>query len=72
MLTVTYFIGERALTAVINQFFSAVVKKKTTNKDNKKIQIKLARKSCPSRKAKFGPSKYAQLSLPKMCYRSFH
>ena len=41
-----------ALRPVINDF---LVKKRTTNKDNKKIQLKLARKRCHSRKVIFGP-----------------
>ena len=61
------------LSPLNNQFFKRL--QKTTNRDNKKIQLKLARKRCRSRTAIFGPKKYIQLSLPQMprkCYRPSH
>ena len=51
----------RALRPVIKNFFS--VTKRTTNSDNKKIQLKLARKRCRSLKAILCLSKFVPLSL---------
>ena len=54
----------RALRPVKYQFlkrFQREQQKETT----KKIQLKLARKRCRSRKAILGPSKHVQLGLPR-------
>ena len=50
---------QMALRPVICHFLCCF--KKSTNRDNKKIQLKLARKRRRSRKTIFGPSKYFQL-----------
>ena len=63
----------RAFRPVIAEFFMQLQKEQQI--ETKKIQLKLARKRCRSRKAPFGHTKYVQLSLlrrPKMCYRSSH
>ena len=63
----------RELSPLNNHFFKRL--QKTTNRDNKKIQLKIARKRCRSPTAIFGPKKYIQLSLPQMprkCYRPSH
>ena len=72
-MTTRASIGGHSILSIIN--FLSGYKKNNKKRQQKEVQIKIARKRCRSRKAIFGPSKYIQFSLlqtQKMWYWLSH